>query len=86
MVVSDRVYYRIPKFWLIVGLAFLLLGLAAGPDYKYFYAHLALGAVCVSRSWQISRQRRKINRRRRMTVLSQTQKLDSDSLVKSAGE
>lgn len=86
MVVSDRVYYRIPKFWLIVGLAFLLLGLAAGPDYKYFYAHLGLGAACVFRSWQINRQRKKINRRRRMTVLSQTQKLDRDSLVKSAGE
>ena len=75
MVVSDTVYYRIPKFWLVVGLAFLLLGFVAGPEYRLFWAHMLLGALCVGRSWQVSYQRRKINRRRRMTVLTKTQKL-----------
>jgi hypothetical protein len=78
MVVSDRVYYRIPKFWLVVGLAFLLLGFIAGPEYRLFWAHMLLGAVCIGRSWQISYQRRKINRRRRIAVLTQTQKLRTD--------
>jgi len=81
MVVSDRVYYRIPKFWLIVGLAFLLLGLIAGPEYWLFWSHMLLGALSLGRSWQISHQRRKINRRRRMTVLTQTQKMHEDSLI-----
>ncbi len=86
MVVPDWVYYRIPQIWLYMGIAFLLLGLAAGPEYRFFYAHLLLGAVCIIRSWQIYKQRREINRRRRMTVLTQTQKLDGDSLVKPTGE
>ena len=76
MVVSDGVYYRIPKFWLWVGIAFLVLGLIAGTDYKLFWAHLVLGALCIGRSWQISYQRRKVNRRRHITVLSKTQKLE----------
>jgi hypothetical protein len=79
MVVSDRVYYRIPKFWLWVGLAFLVLG-------RLFWAHMVLGALCIGRSWQVAYQRRKINRRRRMTVLTKTQKLDNESLLRSAGE
>jgi len=86
MVVSDGFYYRIPKFWLVIGLAFLLLGLIAGPEYRFFWMHILLGALSIGRSWQIFHQRRKINRRRRMTVLTQTQKLRDDYLVKTAGE
>ena len=80
MVVSDGVYYRIPKFWLLVGFAFVILGLIAGPDYRLFWAHMFLGALCLGRSWQISYQRRKINRRRRMHVLSKTQKIEQRAL------
>ena len=86
MLVPDWIYYRIPQIWLIMGVAFLLLGLAAGPEYQNFYAHIALGAVCILRSWQVYGRRRKINRRNRMTVLTKTQKLDGDSLVEPAGE
>ena len=76
MIVSDGVYYRIPQFWLVLGLAFLLLGLVAGTEYRLFYAHLLLGVLCILRSWQIYHQRRKISRRKRMNVLTQTQKLE----------
>ena len=76
MLVSDRVYYRIPQFWLIIGLLFLLLGLAAGPDYRFFYAHLLLSAICLGRSFQIYQHRRKISRRNRITVLTKTQKIE----------
>lgn len=86
MIVPDWVYYRIPQIWLYLGIAFLLLGLAAGPDYQFFYAHLLLGAVCMFRSWQIYQQRKKITRRNRTNVLTKTQKLERDSLVKPAGE
>lgn len=86
MVVSDGFYYRIPKFWLTIGLAFLLLGLVAGPEYRFFWAHMLLGALSIGRSWQISNQRRKINRRRRTAVLTQTQRLRDDYLVKTTGE
>jgi hypothetical protein len=80
MVVSDRVYYRIPKFWLIVGASFLLLGLVAGPDYRLFWAHMLLGGLCIARSWHISYQRRRVNRRRHISVLTRTQKLEKDAL------
>lgn len=86
MLVPDWVYYRIPQIWLYMGIAFLLLGFAAGTEYRFFYAHLLLGAVCIVRSWQIYQQRKEINRRRQMTVLTQTQKMDGNSLVKPTGE
>jgi hypothetical protein len=75
MLMSDWVYYRVPRFWLILGTGFLLLGLAAGPDFEYFLVTLLLGAVCLMRSLQVYQLRKAINRRRRMTVLTETQKI-----------
>jgi hypothetical protein len=80
MVVSDRVYYRIPKFWLIIGVVFLLLGFVAGPDYRLFWAHMSLGGLCIARSWHISYQRRQFNRRRHISVLTKTQRLEESAL------
>lgn len=80
MVVSDSVYYRIPKFWLVIGLVFLVLGLIAGPDYRLFWGHMLLGGLCIARSWHISYQRRQVNRRRHIAVLTKTQKLEEDAL------
>ena len=79
MIVSDRVYYRIPQFWLFMGILFLLLGLVAGPDYRFFYAYLLLGAICIARSFQIYQYRRKFSRRNRVTVLTETQKIERDT-------
>jgi Flp pilus assembly protein protease CpaA len=76
MVVSDWVYYRVPRFWFILGIGFVLLALAAGPDFQYFLVSLLVGLVCLLRSLQIYQLRREVNRRRRMTVLTETQKLD----------
>ena len=78
MLVSDLVYYRIPQFWLFIGILFLLLGLAAGPDFRFFYAYLLLSAICIARSFQIYQKRRKISRRNRVTVLTETQKIERD--------
>ena len=79
MLVSDRVYYRIPQVWLSIGILFLLLGLAAGPGFRFFYAYLLLSAICIARSFQIYQQRRKISRRNRVTILMETQKIKRDS-------
>ena len=79
MILSDQAYYRIPRFWLILGILFLLLGLAAGPDFRFFYANLLLSAICIGRSFQIYQYRRKISRRNRTTDLTETQKIDRDT-------
>ena len=76
MVVSDWVYHRVPRFWFLLGIGFVLLALAAGPDFEYFLVSLLVGFVCLLRSLQVYQLRQEINRRRRMTVLSETQKID----------
>ena len=76
MVVSDWVYHRVPRFWFLLGIGFVLLALAAGPEFEYFLVALLVGFVCLLRSLQVYQLRQEINRRRRMTVLSETQKLD----------
>ena len=73
MLVSDRLYDRIPRIWSFMGALFLLLGLATGPDFHYFYAYLSLGAICLARAFLIYQYRRKISRRNRITVLTETQ-------------
>jgi hypothetical protein len=78
MLVSDQFYHRIPQIWLIMGILFLLLGLAAGPDFRFFYAYPLLSAVCILRSVQIYQLRRKI-RRHQITVLTETQKIERDT-------
>jgi hypothetical protein len=76
MIVSDRVYYTIPRFWLFIGILFLLLGLAAGPDFRFFYPCLMLSAICIARSFQIYQYRRRMSRRNRIVVLTETQKIE----------
>lgn len=77
MLVSNSVYQRIPKIWLSIGILFLLLALVAGPDFKYFYAYLLLSAACIVRSLQIRYYRQKYSRRRKITLLTETQQIHS---------
>ena len=79
MLVPDRVYYLIPQSLLVMGILFLTLGLVAGRDFQYFYVHLLLGFICLARSLQIYQQRRKISRRNRITVLTETQRIERDA-------
>ena len=79
MLVSDRLYNRIPRIWLFMGTLFLLLALATGPDFQYFYAYLSLGSICMVRAFLIYQYRRKISRRNRITVLTKTQKIERDT-------
>jgi hypothetical protein len=40
---------------------------------------MLLGGACIARSWHISYQRRQVNRRRHISVLTRTQKLQKDA-------
>ncbi len=79
MLVSERVYNRIPHIWLFMGILFLLFGLAAGPDIRFFYAYPSLSALCIARAFQIYQYRRKFSRRNRITDLTKTQKIERDT-------
>lgn len=77
MLVSERFYGRIPHIWLIMGILFLLFGLAAGTDFRFFYAYPLLSFLCVARAFQVYRYRRKFSRRNLVkTVLTTTQKIE----------
>ena len=75
MLVSDRFYKGIPMVWLIMGSLFVILALSTGPGFRYFYAYLGLGAVCMARSYLIYQHRRNINRRNKTSALVKTQKI-----------
>ena len=62
-----------------MGILFILFGIAAGPDVQYFYAYPLLSVLCIARAFQIYQFRRKFNRRNRMTVLTETQKIERDA-------
>jgi len=85
MLVSDQVYNRIPRIWLFMGTLFLLLGLATGPDFRFFYAYLLLGALCIARGLQIRQNRKKLSHRSRITDLTETQKMARPRSRKKAG-
>jgi len=73
MLVPDWLYSRIPHIWLFIGLLFLFIGLAAGPDFRLFYAYLLLGLVCLVRALYIYQARRRCHRRKRVAFLHETQ-------------
>jgi hypothetical protein len=69
-----------------MGILFLLFGFAVGPDYEYFYAYPLLSVICIARAFHIYQQRRKFSRRNRMTVLTETQKIERDTPQEKAPE
>ena len=76
MLVPDWLYSRIPHIWLSIGLVFLVIGLAAGPDFRLFYAYLLLGLVCLARALYIYQARHRFHRRNRVAYLHETQVID----------
>ena len=73
MLVPDWIYSRIPHIWLSIGLLFLLIGMIGGPDFRFFYAYMFLGVVCLSRALYIYQARRRFHRRNRVAFLHETQ-------------
>ena len=76
MLVPDWIYTRIPQIWMSIGLLFLFIGLAAGPDFRLFYVYLLLGLVCLIRALYIYQCRRRFHRRNRIAFLHETQVID----------
>jgi hypothetical protein len=78
MLLPDNIYKRIPQIWLFMGIMFLLFGLIAGSDFRYFGAYMLLGLVSIVRSIWLYSVRQRVVRRAEVTVLTETQKLDRD--------
>jgi len=68
MLLSDGVYKRIPMFWMLGGILFLVLGLAAGPEVDHFAAYLVLGFACITRSIWIYQARWKYHKRNKINI------------------
>ncbi len=79
MLLPDRIYRRIPHFWLMMGVLFIIFGLMAGPDFKYFSAYMLLGLVSIVRSIWLFQVRQRVTRRSEVSVLTATQRMERDS-------
>lgn len=80
MLLPDHIYGRVPTLWLIMGFLFLLIGLMTGPDFRFFAVFLLLGGLCLGRSIWLNAARQRTTRGREVTVLTETQKIDRESL------
>lgn len=76
MLLPDHIYRRIPLLWMIMGVLFLVFGLMAGPDFRFFAAYMLLGLFCLGRSIWLHQVRQRVARRPEVSVLSQTQKME----------
>jgi len=47
MRLPESVYKRLPQFWLLLGVLFLVTGVFLGTDYPVTYIYFALGIACV---------------------------------------
>lgn len=80
MLLPDHIYRRVPHFWMIMGILFLLIGLMAGADFRFFWAYILLGLASMVRSVWLFQARQRVARRGEVSVLSATQKLERDQL------
>jgi len=83
MLIPDNVYRRIPQYWLLIGVMFLVFGLFVGTTYKLFPAYMGLGALCITRSLWIYQARWQHHRKNQMNILRSTQIIDHKSLPQS---
>ena len=63
MLVPDNLYRRIPQYWMVIGILFLVFGLFVGADYKLFPAYIGLGVLCVTRALWIYQARWQYHKR-----------------------
>lgn len=70
MLLSDNVYKRVPQYWMLIGILFVLFGLFVGSGYRLFPAYMGLGVLCISRSIWIYQARWRYHKR---NELHQTQ-------------
>ena len=76
MLLPDSIYRRIPLFWMTLGILFLFLGFAAGPQYAQFPLYLGVGLLCIARALWIYQARWKYFRRNQIETMRSTQIID----------
>ena len=47
MRLPESVYERLPQFWLLLGVLFIVTGAFLGTDYPVTYIYFALGVACI---------------------------------------
>jgi len=72
MLLSESVYKRIPLFWMIVGLLFLLLGWSGETEMTFSLAYVAIAVLCIGRSVWIYQARWKFYRRNQVSIVRDT--------------
>lgn len=80
MLVSDRVYKRIPQFWLLIGVLFLFFGLSVGPDVSLFPAYLLFGFLSIARGIWIYQARWRYHNKNQVSIMRSTMIIDHDKL------
>ncbi len=80
MLLSDRVYKRIPQFWALIGVLFLFLGMSAGAEVSFFPAYLALGVSCIARSIWIYQARWRYHNKNQVSIMRSTMIIDHKKL------
>jgi len=78
MLLPDHIYRRIPHLWMIMGILFLVFGLMAGPDFRFFGAYMLMGVASIIRSIWLFQARQRVARRREVNVLTATQRMERD--------
>jgi len=83
MLVSDRIYKRIPQFWLVVGALFLFLGMSAGSEVAFFPAYIAFGLLCIARGIWIYQARWRYHNKNHVSTMRSTMIIDHAKLHES---
>jgi len=78
MLLPDHIYRRIPHLWMIMGILFLVFGLMAGPDFRFFGAYMLMGVASIIRSIWLFQARQRVARHREVNVLTATQRMERD--------
>lgn len=72
MLLSEGVYKRVPLFWMIVGLLFLLFGWSGATEPQFSLVYVALAVLCIGRSIWIFQARWKYHRRNQVSIVRDT--------------
>ena len=80
MLLPDNIYRRIPQYWMLAGVLFLMFGLIAGKSFELFPVYIGCGILCIGRSIWIYQARWKHHHRNEMKILRSTQIIDRNKL------
>lgn len=73
MLLPEGIYRRIPQYWMLIGILFLVLGLFVGTTYRLFPAYLGFGILCVARSIWIYQARWHFHKRNELRMTQSIQ-------------